>query len=617
MNKYPVGELRPSQIMFSYGIGAIADLPNLAALVMGLDEWRQEGTVEIAEERLLLAVQKQLGQQVQKLLSLPIPPEENNDSLLGVPVAPFPTWMVCPRCKLLAPVSSEIFQLNNRRNRSSELHYHHPNCPKSRKYPPKVIPVRFMVACEKGHLDDFPWRYFVHGGTSDCNGSLRLLETNVSGSVTDILVCCDECGAKRPLAQAFGIPGKQNMPKCRGRHPHLRSFDDDCNQQMKTLLLGASNSWFSLNLSALSIPTTAGKLEELIRENWVALKNAQTLDNLELLLQTLFSMGQLQSLMKYPSAEIWATLEKIRQNTSENDPSNLKDPEWQAFIAVEQEVNIGKDWHLVPTTPPPDFRDKLEKVILVQKLREVRALMGFTRIQSPGDFSDTGDVPDDFKARLSRQPPKWVPAMEVRGEGIFIQFNETALQTWEQQPLIRKHYNKVKQAHKNWLNQRNPDLVDKIPCPSMRYLLLHSFAHALMRQFALECGYNAASLRERIYAQMATETPEKKDAQAGVLIYTAAPDSEGTLGGLVYLGESQRLNYHLNQAFEYIRICASDPLCSDHNPDGDGSIHWAACHACLFSPETSCERGNKYLDRTLLIPTLAQDLEKQKYAFFQ
>jgi hypothetical protein len=617
MDKYPVGELRPSQIMFSYGIGAIADLPNLAAMVMGLEEWQQQGTAAIAEERLLLAVQKRLGHQVKKLLSLPTTPEEDQPFLTGVPVAPFPTWMVCPRCRLLAPISDQVFELKTPRYRTSELYYQHTNCQgpgNSRqklpyKVPPKVIPVRFMVACEKGHLDDFPWRYFVHNGPTDCPGSLRLKESSVSGSLAEIIVQCDHCHVKRALINALGMKGKQNMPKCRGRHPHLRSFDDDCDQQMKTILLGASNSWFSLNLSALSIPNTTGKLEELLTEHLPSLNVAPNVDVLNILLQAFFNKREMQELMGYAIEDIWAALERIRQGNQEQATDNLKDAEWAAFKATEKEEDVGKDWHLLPTEPPTDFQDKIEKVILVNKLREVRALIGFTRIQSPGDFSDTGDVPDDFKASLSRQNPKWVPAIEVRGEGIFIQFNEAALQTWEQQDAIVKHYRQVKEAHKNWLNQRNPDLVDKIPCPDMRYLLLHSFAHALMRQFALECGYNAASLRERIYAQVATPDQE---AQAGVLIYTAAPDSEGTLGGLVHLGESQRLNYHLNQAFEYIRICASDPLCSDHNPEGGLSIHWAACHGCLFSPETSCERGNKYLDRALLIPTLAEE----GYAFF-
>ena len=129
--------------------------------------------------------------------------------------------------------------------------------------------------------------------------------------------------------------------------------------------------------------------------------------------------------------------------------------------------------------------------------------------------------------------------------------------------------------------------------------MLHTLSHLLIRELALECGYNAASIRERIYAD--TEGDRK---QAGILIYTAAADSDGTLGGLVELGEPENLGRLLKQALDRAGICRSDPLCSEHNPADDRSLHAAACHACSFVSETSCETGNRYIDRALLVPTL-------------
>lgn len=141
-------------------------------------------------------------------------------------------------------------------------------------------------------------------------------------------------------------------------------------------------------------------------------------------------------------------------------------------------------------------------------------------------------------------------------------------------------------------------------------MLLHSFAHALIRQFALECGYTVASIRERIYALPPTDDD---GPMAGVLLYTAAPDSEGTLGGLVSLGAPQLLGRHIAAALDGMRLCASDPLCAEHVPLMEPqSLHGAACHACLFAPETSCERGNKYLDRSLLVPTV----DREDLSFF-
>lgn len=135
-----------------------------------------------------------------------------------------------------------------------------------------------------------------------------------------------------------------------------------------------------------------------------------------------------------------------------------------------------------------------------------------------------------------------------------------------------------------------------------------------MRQLALECGYTAASIRERIYARDPNVEGQPAKPMAGVLIYTAAPDSQGTLGGLVSLGEPSQLSRHLVSAMRDALLCASDPLCAEHQPSQQGiTLHGAACHACMFSPETSCERGNKYLDRSVLMPTV----ERDDLAFFR
>src|SRR6478672_9725244 len=132
--------------------------------------------------------------------------------------------------------------------------------------------------------------------------------------------------------------------------------------------------------------------------------------------------------------------------------------------------------------------------------------------------------------------------------------------------------------------------------------MLHTLAHMLIRELALECGYNAASIRERIYA----DVDDGMD-QAGILIYTAAADSDGTLGGLVELGRPENLGRLLKQALTRAAICSSDPLCSEHKPAADRSLHATACHACSFVSETSCEMGNRYSDRALLVPTLETD----------
>lgn len=197
----------------------------------------------------------------------------------------------------------------------------------------------------------------------------------------------------------------------------------------------------------------------------------------------------------------------------------------------------------------------------------------------------------------------------MRGEGIFIEFSEDAVSRWLGHADRRSHDGEFFEAHRSWRRVRGREPVDA-GFPGLRYVLLHSFAHAVMRQLALECGYTAASIRERIYSR---SDQEPGGPMAGVLLYTAAADSEGTLGGLVSLGEPSKLGRLLGQALHEAHLCASDPLCAEHHAWRDGqSLHAAACHACLFSPETSCERGNRYLDRAVLIETVETD----KLAYF-
>lgn len=610
--KYRVGEVRPSQLLHTFGVGSIIDLPNLSVMVMGLDDWSAIHATEVGEERLLLAVQSQLGAQVKALRMPPLQPETSGDTpydssaLVGVPVASFPRWMLCPYCRLLAPRDSDLFQLKNDPMRPDRTRYVHALCNKPGAAP-TVLPARFLVACEKGHLDDFPWHYFVHGGPSSCDGALRLREFGVSGEATDIVVECDRCKARRIMAEAFGDEGKQIMPACRGRHPHLRDFDEHgCDQQMKAILLGASNSWFGLTLTALSVPQAVDALGRLVDSHWHILDKATA----PAIIPAFRAIGQLNAFARYSDDAIWAAVERKRSGSDgqEQAARSLKAPEWQVFTNPDGAPRLD-DFQIRAVPPPPSYRQLLTRVVLVEKLREVSACVGFTRITSPGDFAEAAELPDEYRAPLARKKPLWVPATEVRGEGIFLQFDEAAITAWTQRREVAAFHHQVYQAHIQWRRARRlPDPAAGYP--GVRYILLHSFAHALMRQLALECGYTVASIRERIYALPPTDDD---GPMAGVLLYTAAPDSEGTLGGLVSLGAPEVLGRHITAALEAMKLCASDPLCAEHTPLMEPqTLHGAACHACLFAPETSCERGNKYLDRSLLVPTVDQE----KLSFF-
>ncbi|MBV8557470.1 MAG: DUF1998 domain-containing protein, partial [Planctomycetaceae bacterium] len=525
------------------------------------------------------------------------PPGPFDDTAsVGVPVAPFPRWQVCPYCRLLAPIQSGLFELRLDPYRKDRCRYVHRICRKPGK-PPTVFPARFLVACEHGHLDDFPWVEFVHRGKTDCRYELRLYELGASGEVADIQVECVKCPSKRRLSDAFSDEGREELARCQGRWPHLRKYDEDpCEGKQRTILLGASNSWFPIILSVLSIPTTTDKLGQLVEMNSAELEECESARDVKL------KRKLLKGLAAYTEDQIWEAVVKRKAASGEGEEESLdlREPEWTVFSNPEPSLN-GRDFKLRVVGPPEAFRKVVEKVVLAERLREVRALIGFTRIESPGDSTDMGDFPEDQRVPLSRSDPKWVPTSEVRGEGIFLQFSEQAIEAWVEE--TREREGEFFEAHRRWRQDRGLGPNDGFP--TMRYVLLHSLAHALIRQFAIECGYTTASIRERIYSR-----PPRGDHEpmAGILLYTAAPDSEGTLGGLVALGDPRTLGRHLDQALEGMRLCASDPLCAEHHPIKDGlTLHGAACHACLFLPETSCERGNKYLDRSVLVSTVETD----------
>lgn len=616
--KYRVGDLRPSQFLHTYGVGALIDLPLISVMVMGIDEWQTTHALPLNEERLLKAVRGRLGPQVDQLLQPPFPPDSDGSFLspwdsnnyVGVPVAPFPGWLLCPQCRMLAELKTGLFSLKTFPHRLEKTRFVHALC-KGATNPPPALPARFLVACRNGHYDDFPWNYFVHGGPSPCNGPLRMSEWGISGTPAEIQVKCEGCGASQSMARAVGLEARNFMPKCRGRHPHLRSFDDKCDEQMRTVTLGASNGWFAMTLSAVSVPTSSGKLAQLVEDNWTVLQGAKTADELKAVLMALRAMGSIPGLATYTEDQIWAQVEAKRNagQDGDGDAADLLGPEYQVLVNANPAENTN-DFKLAPVAPPVGYERYFAKTVLVERLREVSALIGFTRVESPDDVdTEAEDAPQ--RAPLCRHKPTWVPATEVRGEGIFLQFDEAAITRWmTENKNLAGHDRECFEAHKRWWQVRNrPD--PEVHYRGLRYMLLHSFAHALMRQLAIECGYNAASIKERIYSK----NPEDEGGpMAGILLYTAAADSEGTLGGLVSLGKPDILGRHIAQALEQMELCASDPLCAEHNPlkETPTALHWAACHSCLFAPETSCEKGNRYLDRALLVSTLKDCLR----AFF-
>jgi hypothetical protein len=576
------------------------DLPNFSVLVGGLDDWDETKQAVISEDRLLAAVRTETGlEAVRELRSAPWEPETRNafDSwaFTGVPVTPFPRWLRCSRCAYLGPIDSGLFVLETQPYRPDRARYVHKNC-SGRGRAPTAVPARFVIACPRGHLDEFPWVEFVHKDAL-CSGNpiLEAVDLGTGSRSTDVMIKCRTCQQKGFMAQAFGERAEQVLPRCRGRSPQLRRFDTSgCSEQATAMLLGASNAWFAATRTVLSIPASADTVEQLVAEHWAILTNVESAAELPNLLRY---VPALKALDGHDIQAVWVAIEArrtaIREAAPASEERDLVGPEWDVFTHPSG-TPAGDDFRLIETRPPDGFEPWFEPTVLVERLREVTALIGFTRVDGP-------DAEAHNLAPVSRYRPAWVPAAQSRGEGIFLRLREDVVASWEDRVAGTPRLEALRSAHQAWRKRRGLDPAAR--WPGERYILVHTLAHALINELALECGYAAASIRERIYA----ETPGGDGVpMAGILLYTAAPDAEGTLGGLVSLGRPESAGPMLQRAARRMALCTSDPMCAYHCPGGDEDVlHGAACHACLFVPETSCERGNRYLERAVLLATLA------------
>jgi Domain of unknown function (DUF1998) len=592
-----IGQSRPSHLITTAGVGATVDLPSMSVIVRGLNAWNPEHQDPIEEPRLLDTVQRVLGPQVRALRHAPWNPDDKDDpyARTGVPVTPFPRWVRCPRCFRLGPLDPPgQFELIHRWGRRPDLaKYVHAHCQRQAnvRVPGRraCVPARFLVVCDDGHLDDFPYVEFVHATRTEgvCAGPQLTMSDAASTLGPRVIVRCVSCDHSRNLQEAAGSGGWQKLPVCRGRHPHLQRFFP-CGKRLKLIVLGASNLWFAVSASALHLPQ-GQTVPDLVAAHWDLLGAQPTPEVAQMIID---GMPALRDLRSHPIHEVWGCIEKLRgmggpQPAPQSE--NLRDAEWDLLSRPTTERQDA-DFRAVPTDPPRGYDNLIDQVVLVSRLREVRALLGFTRLSAP----DRDELRPAKRISLSRGPAEWVPAVEQRGEGIFLEFRENRVAQWAKSVTGHEHITVLERAYRQWAQDR--DQTPSAGFPIARFLLIHTLSHTLMRQVALECGYSSASLRERIYLG----TPGSPTA--GLLLSTAASDSEGTLGGLVALGERRHLERILRQALDDAAHCSSDPLCAEHIPEFPSTtLHNAACHACLFASETSCESGNRWLDRAVLV----------------
>jgi len=456
---------------------------------------------------------------------------------------------------------------------------------------PVAFPARFMVACPNGHLDDFPWWQWVHDGSAPCSGPLELIDDGRTGAASDLRVKCSKCDASKSLGDAFK-PGAHGS--CSGRRPWIGLKDHEaCDQQARTILRGASNAYFSIIASALSIPPWSDPIQMDITPYREIIGQADDLAKLNAGVEGgFYKLGDL--LDRYTIDDVWKAFQA--EPEAEED---LRRKEWEAFRHPETAHDKKTEFEIHSRVVPSRYQGSISRVIAASRLREVRALRGFTRIESQAELGEVTDI-EELKiavAKLGLKEDDWLPGIDLRGEGVFLELDEAALAVWEARAAVVSDGAKLAAGFASWQAERGDD---ERPFPGMRYVLLHTLAHVLIRQLSLDCGYSSSSLRERIYCA------SSDDPMSGILIYTATSDSDGSLGGLVDQAVPDRLGPLLMDGLRGAAFCAQDPLCGLADMGGAAHLNGAACHACLLLAETSCEHGNRLLDRSVLVETLGE-----------
>ena len=591
------GELRRSQILTTFGCGAIVDFPRLSGIMAGIDKWTIQQLPESAkihERNLELLLGKDFFYQVSS-------PENALSETFMLPTYRFPAWYYCPECHRLDTynkIAKSVSGNNSDYNASLVCN----ECSDSSKQV-KLVPSRFVVACLNGHISEFPYIWWTHRRHGTCDKPRLMLEYKGStGGLDSIVLTCENCKATATMA---GCMDKEALTgfRCKRDMPWL-GFDEkqwykdpmECLATPRVLQRSANNVYYSVNKSALTIPPWSERLQELLASKDTLFQDIFDEEDEDETVRRLK-----KEFNKHPEfygndekAFIDAAFFRYGNREEEVNEKSLRMDEYRAFCG--QDVD-DEQFRTETVEVPPVVAEYVDQIKLIKKLREVMVLQGFRRIL-PAEITDEEErkelgLSNQLFSPISRQPMNWLPAIELFGEGIFIRLNEKKVLEWEQ--VNCKRYLDMGKRHERakWIGNEMFD------ASKPRFVLLHTLSHLLIKQLTSQCGYATASIKEKIYSSFVDEGVE----MCGILIYTSATDTDGSLGGLVREGYTDRLSTTFENMLQESSWCSNDPLCIESTSQGYMGLNYSACHACALLPETSCEAMNCLLDRAAVVGT--------------
>ena len=585
--------LRRSQAVMPFGVGAMIDFPGQSLMAAGLDVWPDQPECRISDDRLAT----RLG--VDYFRS-PSPPPQDGRQGDFLPFVRFPLWYFCPRCRTMREANWNDTASPKCDSNLMPLRTGAPACvtlPEKKRW--RMVPLRFIIACEQGHVDDFPWTLWAHshsGQTLDvadpCGNPCLSFNYTGRAGLMGLLVKCEGCGAKRSLMGAAG-PNSLKGLRCNGNRPWLGPHGSESCPSIeppRMLQRGATNLHFPKLASSILIPPFSDPIRRMVDDahNWEVLTT-------DIAKGEIPNEASLRFFAKMKKIDFERLKEVVTDKSNgvglENRTQTEEEYRFSEYRAMLKSDGNTEQEFITEKHDVKDYEDTvgihIDQVVLVKKLAETRVLTGFSRINPPPYREyDQAD-----QSQLSLQPQPWLPGIRVYGEGIFFTLRKQKVDDWLG-VIDTRRYEDIFANHQRVCNKlgRKPREI-----PS-KFFLLHTLAHILIRRLSYECGYGSSSLRERIYCWEGGG----RDMN-GILIYTAAGDSEGTMGGLVDQGKPGRFERLLLGALGDALWCSTDPLCIESRGQGIDSLNRAACHACALLPETSCEEGNRLLDRVAVI----------------
>lgn len=603
--------IRQGQLITPFGTGAMhVSSEGVSLMAAGLDYWFQSDYID--EDHFFkdeFMIEEPRLQRVLNVNFFYAPPDfrkkdryddQATNKGITIPFFRFPRTYFCQKCNYI-----QTLQPTDKNT---------PECKECKSH--KMVPVPLVAICDHGHAQEFPWNEWVHKTNHpSCEGKKLYFQNTGRPGLVGLQVECKECGKKRTLASVTSATSPEqtflsdNLSEneerflCKGEKPWLHySRDPGCSRPLRASLRSAGNLYFPIVRSAIHIPSFGipKRLQGLFSNN----SNLTSVLDFtpDVALEKL--KGHFQELNEFSDEDIAKAVSiylSEKKNQQDDKSQNKTSSEIQYELRLEEYSVLSEECNAEDLKVRKADMNKyggtvkefFSSICLVERLRETRALTGFSRV-----FPDTDMGPEELQKLMWDTAPikgkRWLPANIIYGEGIFLRLDREKLQKWETQNSViariknlQNNYAKAQEVRKLGAKEISP-----------RFVLIHTLAHLLINQMTYEAGYSSASLRERLYVS------EQEDGMCGLLIYTAAGDSDGTMGGLVHLGEAGFLEPALEKAIENARWCSADPICMEmgrHGGQGPDNCNLAVCHNCGLVPETACEEFNRFLDRGLVI----------------